>query len=93
MVVCGDTPLISETTMQAFMVEIRQSVVTESRVGRGTKVGPFAQLRPQSELGEEVKIGNFVEVKKSQLDDGSKVSHLSYIGDALPRSASETAPS
>jgi bifunctional UDP-N-acetylglucosamine pyrophosphorylase/glucosamine-1-phosphate N-acetyltransferase len=63
-------------------VEIRQSVVTESRVGRGTKVGPFAQLRPQSELGEEVKIGNFVEVKKSQLDDGSKVSHLSYIGDA-----------
>ena len=63
-------------------VEIRQSVVTESRVGRGTKVGPFAQLRPQSELGEEVKIGNFVEVKKSQLEDGSKVSHLSYIGDA-----------
>lgn len=62
--------------------EIRQSVVTESKVGRGTKVGPFAQLRPQSELGEEVKIGNFVEVKKSKLENASKVSHLSYIGDA-----------
>ena len=62
--------------------EIKHSVVTEAKVGRGTKVGPFAQLRPQSELGEEVKIGNFVEVKKSRLENESKVSHLSYIGDA-----------
>lgn len=63
--------------------EIKHSVVTEAKVGRGTKVGPFAQLRPKSELGEEVKIGNFVEVKKSKLEDESKVSHLSYIGDAF----------
>src|SRR5699024_367417 len=61
--------------------EIKHSVVTEAKVGRGTKVGPFAQLRPQSDLGEEVKIGNFVEVKKSRLENESKVSHLSYIGD------------
>lgn len=64
-------------------VEIKHSVVTEAKVGRGTKVGPFAQLRPKSELGAEVKIGNFVEVKKSKLEDESKVSHLSYIGDAF----------
>lgn len=61
---------------------IKQSVVTESTVGSGTTVGPFAQLRPGTVLGEEVKIGNFVEVKKAELKDGAKVSHLSYIGDA-----------
>ena len=47
-----------------------------------TTVGPFAQLRPGSNLGSEVKVGNFVEVKKADIKDGAKVSHLSYIGDA-----------
>lgn len=61
---------------------IKQSVLTEAKVGSGTTVGPFAQLRPGTVLGEEVKIGNFVEVKKAALEDGAKVSHLSYIGDA-----------
>ncbi|SOC43174.1 bifunctional UDP-N-acetylglucosamine diphosphorylase/glucosamine-1-phosphate N-acetyltransferase GlmU [Salinicoccus kekensis] len=61
---------------------IKQSVVSDAKVGKGTTVGPFAQLRPGAELGKNVKIGNFVEVKKSQLEDESKVSHLSYIGDA-----------
>lgn len=63
-------------------VEVKHSVVLGSKVGKGTTVGPFAQLRPGSELGKSVKIGNFVEVKKSQLADEAKVSHLSYIGDA-----------
>lgn len=62
--------------------EIKHSVVTGASVGKGTTVGPFAQLRPQAELGRDVKIGNFVEVKKSKLENESKVSHLSYIGDA-----------
>ena len=61
---------------------IKQSVITDAKVGKGTTVGPYAQLRPGAELGKNVKIGNFVEVKKSQLEDESKVSHLSYIGDA-----------
>lgn len=61
---------------------IKQSVVTDSTVGVSTAVGPFAQLRPGTVLGDEVKIGNFVEVKKATLDAGAKVSHLSYIGDA-----------
>jgi bifunctional UDP-N-acetylglucosamine pyrophosphorylase/glucosamine-1-phosphate N-acetyltransferase len=61
---------------------IRQSVLAGARVGKGTTVGPYAQLRPGAKLGENVKIGNFVEVKKSELEDESKVSHLSYIGDA-----------
>jgi bifunctional UDP-N-acetylglucosamine pyrophosphorylase / glucosamine-1-phosphate N-acetyltransferase len=61
---------------------IRQSVVHDSNVGSEVNIGPFAHIRPNSELGSKVKIGNFVEVKKSKMDDGSKASHLSYIGDA-----------
>ena len=63
-------------------VNIIQSVINDSSVGNKTKIGPFAQLRPGSNLGTEVKVGNFVEVKKAELKDGAKVSHLSYIGDA-----------
>lgn len=61
---------------------IHSSVVLNSTVGHETAVGPFAHLRPDSTLGDHVKIGNFVEVKKSSLGDNTKVSHLSYIGDA-----------
>lgn len=61
---------------------IHSSVVLNSQVGNETAVGPFAHLRPDSSLGNHVKIGNFVEVKKSTLGDETKVSHLSYIGDA-----------
>ena len=63
-------------------VVIRHSVITDSEIGDGTSVGPFAQVRPGTKIGKSVKIGNFVETKKSFLDDGAKVSHLSYIGDA-----------
>lgn len=61
---------------------IHSSVVLNSTVGNETAVGPFAHLRPDSSLGDHVKIGNFVEVKKSTLGDNTKVSHLSYLGDA-----------
>jgi bifunctional UDP-N-acetylglucosamine pyrophosphorylase/glucosamine-1-phosphate N-acetyltransferase len=49
---------------------------------KGAAAGPFARLRPGAELAEGAKIGNFVEVKKSKIGPGSKVSHLSYVGDA-----------
>lgn len=61
---------------------IKQSVLNQAQVGARTTVGPFAYLRPGSVLGEEVKVGDFVEIKNSTIGDGSKVSHLSYIGDA-----------
>jgi bifunctional UDP-N-acetylglucosamine pyrophosphorylase/glucosamine-1-phosphate N-acetyltransferase len=63
-------------------VEIQYSVITESSVGDGTHVGPFAYVRPQSVIGKNTKIGDFVEIKKSQIGDGTKVAHLTYIGDA-----------
>ena len=53
-----------------------------AHVARGCVVGPYARLRPGAELAENVKIGNFVEIKASTLDEGAKVNHLSYIGDA-----------
>ncbi len=48
----------------------------------GRQVGPFAHLRPETQVGEEAKIGNFVELKKTTLGPGSKANHLSYLGDA-----------
>lgn len=51
-------------------------------VSRGAQVGPFARLRPGAELAEDVHVGNFVEIKNSVLDEGVKVGHLTYIGDA-----------
>ncbi|MCL1698457.1 MULTISPECIES: bifunctional UDP-N-acetylglucosamine diphosphorylase/glucosamine-1-phosphate N-acetyltransferase GlmU [unclassified Lysinibacillus] len=61
---------------------VHSSVVRESVIAEETAIGPFANIRPLSDIGSHVKIGNFVEVKKSKLDNGTKVSHLSYIGDA-----------
>ncbi|WP_339252563.1 bifunctional UDP-N-acetylglucosamine diphosphorylase/glucosamine-1-phosphate N-acetyltransferase GlmU [Sporosarcina sp. FSL W8-0480] len=61
---------------------VHSSVIRDSNIGSSTAIGPFAHIRPDSNLSDNVKIGNFVEVKKSRLGEGSKVSHLSYIGDA-----------
>lgn len=58
-------------------------VLSESVIGKDVAIGPFAHIRPKSAIGDGVKIGNFVETKKSTLDTGAKVSHLSYIGDAI----------
>ena len=63
-------------------VEIQSSVILESRVGENTTVGPFAYIRPESSIGKGARIGDFVEIKKSTIGDGTKVSHLTYIGDA-----------
>lgn len=61
---------------------IKQSVAHDSKIGARVNIGPFAHIRPLSDIHDDVKIGNFVEVKKSIVEEGSKASHLSYIGDA-----------
>lgn len=63
-------------------VEVQASVILNSKIGKNTTVGPFAYIRPESTIGEGVRIGDFVEVKKSSIGNGTKVSHLTYIGDA-----------
>jgi bifunctional UDP-N-acetylglucosamine pyrophosphorylase/glucosamine-1-phosphate N-acetyltransferase len=58
------------------------SLVDGARIGSGSRVGPYARIRPDTELEADVHVGNFVEIKKTRIGAGSKVNHLSYIGDA-----------
>lgn len=63
-------------------VQIEYSHLVESSVDDGAVIGPYSRLRPNSKVGKNCKVGNFVEIKNSSLGDGSKASHLAYIGDA-----------
>lgn len=63
-------------------VLIISSYLTDSYIGDMCEIGPFARLRPNTELKHKVKIGNFVEIKNSIINDGCKISHLAYVGDA-----------
>jgi bifunctional UDP-N-acetylglucosamine pyrophosphorylase/glucosamine-1-phosphate N-acetyltransferase len=58
------------------------SVITDSKVAAGASIGPFAHLRPGADVGENAHVGNFVELKKTQLGAGSKANHLAYLGDS-----------
>ncbi len=78
----GPNCLIINSTV-ADGVEIKaNSVIEECQIGNNAVIGPFARLRPGTELAEGVKVGNFVETKKVRVGKGSKISHLSYVGDA-----------
>ena len=64
-------------------VEIKaNTVIEQSQIGDNATLGPFARIRPGTVLGKNTKVGNFVETKKALVGDGSKINHLSYIGDA-----------
>ena len=75
-----------ETTLRDVVVGTRASVVRtqadKSTIGPGATVGPFAYLRPGSDIGSSAKVGTFVETKNSTIGDHSKVPHLTYVGDA-----------
>ena len=88
----GDVSLGNNTTIAANcsikntkigdnVVIFTNSVIEDAIIGNGASIGPFARIRPQANIGEDAKIGNFVEIKKSIIGKGSKVSHLSYVGD------------
>lgn len=79
--VIGPNSRVTESTV-AVGARIDSSVVTQSVVGPGAVVGPVAYLRPGTVLERDVKAGTCVEIKKSRIGEGSKVPHLSYIGDA-----------
>ncbi|MBD0384545.1 bifunctional UDP-N-acetylglucosamine diphosphorylase/glucosamine-1-phosphate N-acetyltransferase GlmU [Paenibacillus sp. WST5] len=64
-------------------VTIKQSVLQDAYVDSNASVGPFAYLRPGAKIGKHVKVGDFVEIKNATLGEGTKVSHLSYVGDAV----------
>ncbi|PYZ91547.1 bifunctional UDP-N-acetylglucosamine diphosphorylase/glucosamine-1-phosphate N-acetyltransferase GlmU [Salipaludibacillus keqinensis] len=70
-----DSQIGNETT-------VKQSVVHFSEVGNAVSIGPYSHLRPETKLADNVRVGNFVELKKMSMGEGSKASHLSYLGDA-----------
>ena len=78
----GPNVLIRNSRLGAGCVVHANSTIESADIGSGCELGPFARLRPGAELAQGVKIGNFVEVKKSRIGVDSKVNHLSYIGDA-----------
>ena len=63
-------------------VHVTSSVILKSSIGDGTSVGPFAYVRPGCRIGRNVKVGDFVEVKNDVIGDGTKISHLTYLGDS-----------
>ncbi|QQK08601.1 bifunctional UDP-N-acetylglucosamine diphosphorylase/glucosamine-1-phosphate N-acetyltransferase GlmU [Miniphocaeibacter halophilus] len=75
----GDT--VIDNTKIGNNVTIKSSTIENSEIGDGTDIGPYAHIRPNSKLGKNIHIGNFVEVKNSNIDNGTKAGHLAYIGD------------
>jgi len=90
---CGDTVLGEECDIGPSVritdcvlgdrVSAQSAVLASSEVGDGTRIGPFAQLRPGCKIGREVKIGNFVELKNAVVEDKASLGHLAYVGDAF----------
>ena len=74
---------ISSSILEDNTKVLAHSILEGATLRTKASVGPFARLRPGADIGSEAKIGNFVEIKKSVLDKGVKVSHLSYVGDAF----------
>ncbi|MCH6565091.1 MAG: bifunctional UDP-N-acetylglucosamine diphosphorylase/glucosamine-1-phosphate N-acetyltransferase GlmU [Proteobacteria bacterium] len=78
----GANCVIRNSTIGSDSIIQPMSSIDGAVIGNRVSIGPFARIRPGTECADEVKIGNFVETKKSQIGAGSKVNHLSYIGDA-----------
>lgn len=78
----GPNCLIKNASIANGVEILANSVIEDAVVGAASRIGPFARLRPQTELADHVHIGNFVEIKKSSVATGSKINHLSYIGDS-----------
>ncbi|TAL50955.1 MAG: UDP-N-acetylglucosamine diphosphorylase/glucosamine-1-phosphate N-acetyltransferase [Methylovulum sp.] len=82
-VIIGSNTVIKNSIIGDHVEILANCVIEDVVIGRGSRIGPYARLRPETVLGEDVHIGNFVEIKKSSIAKGSKVNHLSYIGDAV----------
>ncbi|RKZ49531.1 MAG: UDP-N-acetylglucosamine diphosphorylase/glucosamine-1-phosphate N-acetyltransferase [Gammaproteobacteria bacterium] len=78
----GANCIIKDTVIDDGVEILPNSVIENAVIGKACRIGPFARIRPETVLNENVHIGNFVEIKKSVVGSGSKVNHLSYIGDS-----------
>lgn len=79
----GPNAVLRNAVLGDNVIVKAHTVIEDSEVGAGSDLGPFARLRPESVLGENVHVGNFVELKKVKLAKGAKVGHLAYLGDAV----------
>lgn len=77
----GPNAMVRDCTVGDNVV-VNASQINESTVDAGTKIGPFAYIRPNCHVGANVKVGDFVELKNSTIGDGTKISHLTYVGDS-----------
>lgn len=77
----GPNNVIRDTIIGAATEVLPNCVIEETAIGAGCRIGPFARLRPGTQLADHVHVGNFVEIKKSEIGTGSKANHLTYIGD------------
>ena len=78
----GPGSVLRSTEIETDAKVLEYSILESAKVGKRCSIGPFARIRPGTSLADEVRVGNFVEVKASQLGTGAKASHLAYIGDA-----------
>jgi bifunctional UDP-N-acetylglucosamine pyrophosphorylase/glucosamine-1-phosphate N-acetyltransferase len=79
----GPNVVLRDMSIGADSVIHPNSVLESSEIGAGCIIGPYARMRPGSKLGAAVHIGNFVELKRTTIADGSKANHLTYLGDAI----------
>ncbi len=77
----GPYCVIRDSILEADTVVLPHSLIENSHAGPGCSIGPFARLRPGTRLAAKAKVGNFVEIKNTELGEGSKANHLSYVGD------------
>jgi len=77
----GANVVLKNVSIGANTTILPNSVVEDADIGSDCSIGPFARIRPGTQLADTVKVGNFVEIKNSQIGKGSKVNHLTYIGD------------
>jgi len=75
--------IIRESKISADTKIQPNSIIESSIIGRGCLIGPYARIRPETKIMKNVQIGNFVEIKSSEIGTGCKINHLSYIGDAI----------
>lgn len=74
--------VIRNSTLGDHVMVLEGCVIADTQIERGVQLGPYAHLRPDCHIGEGARVGNFVEMKKTRLGEGSKANHLTYLGDA-----------
>ena len=79
----GPNVIIKDSHIGDDVEIFANSLIDRANIGAGSHIGPFARIRPESTLGENVHIGNFVEIKKTTVGNSTKINHLSYIGDSI----------